>query len=143
MTKMSSGSKVRRDRVQGAELLKISRGRRIVCAAAAGLSLVMALAPVAEADVLCANTGGTICCGSQTWLPIFNVAVSYWTGDAGKHYYARRQDSSGTLTYNQYVYNGGNWNFDNGTDVPRGTGMYRGEQPLMNFAESESSHTHC
>jgi hypothetical protein len=55
-------------------------------------------AGASAADVACGNTGGTICCGGQVWLPIRNVAVSYWTGDAGKAYYARRQDSNGSLT---------------------------------------------
>jgi hypothetical protein len=110
--------------------------------AAAGAVLVFSVT-VASADVACGNTGGTICCGSQVWLPIRNVAVSYWYDDPGYHYYARRQDSNGMLTYNYSVYNGGNWNFDNGVDVYRGTGIYRGGQPLANFAISQASHTSC
>jgi hypothetical protein len=110
--------------------------------AASAVTLVFG-ASVAAADVACGNTGGTICCGSQVWLPIRNVAVSYWYDDPGLHYYARRQDSSSTLTYNYYVYNGGNWNFDNGVDVYRGTGIYRGGSPLANFAISQASHTSC
>lgn len=110
---------------------------------ATALAVLTFAAAVASADVACGNTGGTICCGSQVWLPIRNVAVSYWYDDPGLHYYARRQDSSSSLTYNHYVYNGGNWNFDNGVDVYRGTGIYRGGGALANFAISQVSHTSC
>jgi hypothetical protein len=100
-------------------------------------------AGTAAADVACGNTGGTLCCGSQVWLPIRNVAVSYWTGSAGHNYYARRHDSNDIITYDHYQYNGGNWSFDNGGDVYRGTGIYYAGQTLINFAESQVSHTFC
>jgi hypothetical protein len=100
-------------------------------------------ASAAAADVVCGNTGGTICCGSQVWLPIRHVAVSYWSGDAGKSYYARRRDSTGKLTYDYFKSTGGNWSFDNGVDAYRGTGIYRDGSTLMNFAMSQVSHTYC
>lgn len=117
--------------------------RRRIVFILASLAAVAIGVSAATADVSCGNAGGTICCGNQTWLPLRNVAVSYWYGDPGFHYYARRQDSSGTLTCNQYLYNGGNWSFDNGVDVVRGTGIYRGEQAQINFAISQASHTSC
>jgi hypothetical protein len=116
--------------------------RLCILAAAIWLSALI-FASAAAADVVCANTGGTICCGSQVWLPIQHVAVSYWYGDPGKAYYARRQDSNGSLTYNHFQSTGGNWSFDNGGDVYRGTGIYRGGSTLMNFAISQVSHTYC
>ena len=116
---------------------------RVALAVIAALMVSAFCVASAGADVACGNAGGTICCGNQTWLPIRNVAVSYWYGDPGLHYYARRQDSSGVLSYNQYIYNGGNWNFDNGVDVYRGTGIYRGEAATDNFAISQASHTSC
>jgi hypothetical protein len=125
------------------EAATLARRLRVLVAAVAASSLLVS-AGVASADVACGNTGGTICCGSQVWLPIRNVAVSYWSGfPLGLHYYARRQNSSGELTYNHYQYNGGNWSFDNGVDVYRGTGIYRGGQPYQDFAISQVSHTSC
>jgi hypothetical protein len=116
--------------------------RLCILPAAIWLSALI-FASAAAADVACGNTGGTICCGSQVWLPIRHVAVSYWYGDPGKSYYARRRDSTGKLTYDYFKATGGNWSFDNGVDVYRGTGIYRDGSTLMNFAESQVSHTYC
>lgn len=118
---------------------------KLRCFAGAVFSLAaLSFAGSAAADVACGNTGGTICCSNQTWLPIRNVAVSYWTGNpAGLSYYARRQDSSGSLTYNSLRSSGGNWSFDNGVDVYRGTGIWRGPQAQMKLAISQASHTQC
>jgi len=119
-------------------------GRLRVLVAAAAASSLLVSAGVASADVACGNAGGTICCGSQAWLPFRNVAVSYWSGfPLGLHYYARRRNTDFELTYNHYQYNGGNWNFDNGVDVVRGTGIYRGGQPHQDYAISQVSHTSC
>ena len=135
----------RRDATAGTPRNAATLARRLrVLVAAVAASSLLASAGVASADVACGNTGGTICCGSQVWLPIRNVAVSYWSAyPLGLHYYARRQNSSGELTYNHYQYNGGNWSFDNGVDMYRGTGIYRGGQPPQDFAISQVSHTSC
>jgi hypothetical protein len=119
----------------------VARPRVVVTLLSCAAALVFIAS--ASADVACGNAGGTICCSNQTWLPLRNVAVSYWYGTPGLSYYARRQDDSGSLTYNHSQSTGGNWSFDNGVDVVRGTGIWRGPSAPMDFAISQASHTSC
>lgn len=103
----------------------------------------LAFAGPALASTICNNFGGTICCGNQSWGSFSNTQYASWSGDAGKYYYARRRDTNFTLTFNQYMTNGGYLFKDFGSDYFRGTGLYREETPLMNYAVTDATDHTC
>lgn len=72
-----------------------------------------------------------------------NTNSASWFGDPGKRYYARRRNINFVLTFNMLMPNGGSLFRDFGTVVLRGTGLYRGEQPIMNFAVTDATTTSC
>lgn len=117
------------------------RGLRAAVAGVAGAAALV-FAGVALAED-CGSANGTICCDNQSWLAFRYISYSSWSGTSGLHYYARRRNDSFELTYNHYQYNGGNWFFDNGSDVWRGTGIYRAGQPQMEYAMSQASRGSC
>jgi hypothetical protein len=107
-----------------------------VAIAVLGASLIIVGAASAT---ICNNFGGTICCGNQSWGSFTNTNAASWSGDAGKRYYARRRDTNFNLTFNQLMPNGGSLFKHFGVVNFRGTGLYRGEQPLMNYAVSDDN----
>jgi hypothetical protein len=109
----------------------------------AAISAGLVFAGAASAATICNNFGGTICCGNQSWGSFTHTNAASWSGDAGKRYYARRRDDQFNLTFNLLMPNGGPLFRDFGTVAFRGTGLYRGEQPLMNYAVSDSTTTTC
>lgn len=127
-----------RIRLVAEQLLKRPR----VVVATIATTVALALAGVAAAEI-CGNAGGSICCDSQVWLPFRNICCSSWNGTPGLHYYARRRNDSFELTYNHYQYNGGTHFFDNGSDVWRGTGIYRAGEAQMDFTMTQSSRGGC
>lgn len=114
--------------------------RLVVLFAATSVSLVLVGAASAT---ICNNFGGTICCGSQSWGSFTHTNSASWYGDPGKRYYARRRDINFTLTFNLLMPNGGSLFRDFGTVAFRGTGLYRGEQPIMNYSVSDATTTSC
>ena len=116
---------------------------RILIASGVVIAGFLLSAGAALASTICDNFGGTICCGTQDWGAFNSTRYASWTGDAGKYYYARRRDLSFTLTFNQYMTNGGYLFKDFGTDNERGTGMYREETPLMTYAVTDATDNSC
>jgi hypothetical protein len=116
---------------------------RMLLAAAAVFVCLLTVAPSASA-LICGNAGGTICCGSQTSLPVRWIYLSTWavpsSGSSTWQYWARRYDFNNVLTYNVERATGGNWSFDNnGFHGWRGTRIYRAKSTQMNYSISQAT----
>jgi hypothetical protein len=114
---------------------------------AASLAIGLGAAGNAYAVTLCGTAGGSICCGSQVRLNLRWIYLSSWavpaTGSKWE-YWARRLNSSDSITYNSRRANGGNWTFDNnGYHGWRATAIYRQKSALMNFSISQATKETC
>lgn len=104
----------------------------------------LVLVSAAAASGICNNFGGTICCGAQSWGSFDHTSIASWTGTNGLHYYARRSTDQGVLTFNDFVYGGGSLFKDFETpDYFRSTGIYRGGDPLSNYAVTDWTDSSC
>jgi hypothetical protein len=112
------------------------------------LACALVLAAAAPAATICGNAGGTICCGSQTSLPVRWIYLSTWavpaSGSSTWQYWARRYDLNNVVTYNSERPYGGNWSFDNnGYHGWRGTRIYRSKSASMSYSISQATNYTC